>query len=429
MSLSEEQLRERLFEAVASGAGSAFEELCQRYREEIVAAYPRWQNVPEELRRNPAEVQRYGQALMGLAAYFAQELGDARLYHLLEPPARRRARELGALGEACFMEGQTGPARDATLEALELSREAGDTEGVAAYLGNLYEIDRYRGDGAGAARWASEFADLCAALGQPEDARRWRRLAQTVRNEPLVRLVAEVGGEEYELDELPPHLPDGTVRFHFRRNRLTLRPAQRLVAQGVTLAEEGRYADALDRFQQAGAADRYDPDSRCLAGLTLLHLGRYAEAVEVYAEAQRLGPGWFQVTTDAWLAEELAAGRLEPATWKFLLEVEDGEPAPEGVLEGIERVLRQHPRLAPAHLARAQACERLGDREAALAAYRQAAEHAAEANLKTRALLGLALLEQEPERTRLLREVGALDGHLLSGATARWLLLSGGVTG
>lgn len=340
----------------------------------------------------------------------------------MESSASQRAADLGALGETCFMQGQADAARDATLEALELCRSVEDTEGVAAWLGNLYEIDRYRGDGDGAARWASEFADLCASLDQAEAALQWRRLAQRVRNEPLVRLVAQVAGEEYELDDLPPHLPDGTVRFHFRRNRLTLRPAQRLVAQGSMLAEEGRYADALDRFQQACSADRYDPHPRSLAGLTLLHLGRYTEAAEFYAEAQRLGPGWYQVSTDAWLADELAAGRLEPAVWRFLLHVEDAEPAPEEVLAGAETALAHHPELAPLHLARARALERLERRELAVAAYREAVRHAGEANLKTRALLGLALLEAEPERTRLLREAGALDGHLLSGATARWLL-------
>ena len=411
MSLSEEQLRERLFEAAARGGDdSTLTELCQRYREEIVAAWPGWQTMPEGVRSDPFEELKYGQALRGLAVFFARQLGDARL---LEAPDR--SQQLGLLGEACFMEGQIGAARDATLEALELSRQAGETEGVAAWLGNLYEIDRYRGDGPAASRWAAEFADLCDALDQPQAARRWRRLASVVQAEPIVRLVADVQGEEYELDELPP----GAMRLLFRRNRLTLRPAQRLVDQGDTLADEGRHADALDRYRQACAADRHDPDPRARAGLALLHLGRYEEAVEAYAEAQRLGPGWYELSSEAWLAAELAAGRLAPEVWMLLKRAE--RAAPDEVLRLTEGA---HPVLS---LARGGALEQLGQTEAARESYRAAAEHAGEDNLKTRALLGQALLSPEPERTRLLQAAAILDGHLLAGAKAR-LLLGGGLT-
>src|SRR5262249_23190206 len=135
---------------------------------------------------------------------------------------------LGSLGECYFHSGQHDRALEPTRQALERVRHRDDVEGIVAYLGNLYEIHRYRGEPQPAARQPEELASTCERKGDADQARRYRHQARLVRaGEPLLRVVIDVGGKRYELDEVLAGI-EGAVRFLFERNRLALAPSRAL---------------------------------------------------------------------------------------------------------------------------------------------------------------------------------------------------------
>jgi tetratricopeptide (TPR) repeat protein len=353
-----DELRRRLIDTAWSGDPQHLEELCKANRAAILEHFASWQTVPPELRGDAEGTRRYVEGLIQVAELFAQRLGRPQLLQGLlgdaesNPLARwqgqlDQARQLmaqlrylearqlltdllidvrglegsgverylpttlGLLAECCYQGREAEKGVPHLEQALALCRQSGDADGVIAYLGNLYEVHRYLGRPEPAAEYAER---LAAALGTRHHpaAARWRRQAALVRTgEPLNRVVALVGEERFELDEL--RLAEGQrVQFVFERNRLTLRPATEHARRGDELGQAGRYHEALAAFDEAAAADPFDPHARYLRAFTLLHLERYAEAVDGYQETERLAPGWFHCRADLWLAEQLA-GRTTPS--------------------------------------------------------------------------------------------------------------------
>src|SRR5262249_11669004 len=152
----------------------------------------------------------------------------------------------------CFFQSrQTHKAIGHWEQALELCTRHGDGEGVAAYLGNLYEAHRYLGQAGPAAACAERLAEALGQQGRSDEAGRHRRCAAVVRaGEPLNRVVAVVAGRRYELDEVPA-LKDMRVQLVFERNRITLRAATTLTERGEGLGGAGRFEEALGAFRSA----------------------------------------------------------------------------------------------------------------------------------------------------------------------------------
>jgi tetratricopeptide (TPR) repeat protein len=319
--LSPENLRERLFDAVQSGDSATLARLCSEHEAAILEHFPSWQKVPEAVRSNPSGVQRYGQGLIGVAQCFATARGRPELLQrLMGPPAANpidrwretmrsvsqcmskldfegalallapeeervrglsggsaesmQAMTLGQMATCHFQSGRAAAALPLYRQALERCRNAQDQEGITAYLGSLFEVLRYLGQGAEASDVAAEYSRMLESQGQTEQAHRYRKISDIVRaGEPLNRVVAELGGVVFELDEIP--LPvDGTLRFTFCRNRLGLARAAALVDEGRKLAEKGRFDEALSLFREASRVDPYAPEPLYDEAATLLHLQR-----------------------------------------------------------------------------------------------------------------------------------------------------------
>jgi tetratricopeptide (TPR) repeat protein len=466
-----DELRSLLFDAAAKSPGR-LAKLCRAHSGAIVEAFPSWQKLPEEVRADPAATQRYMHGLIGVAQTFAQVLGRPELMQrLMGPPesnplvrwqqelakaqalvdegncreAAGRLSDLlidvqgmtgsgpdkylpityGHLGNAYFQGGEAGRAVAPLEKALELCRRNGDAEGVAAYLGGLYEVHRYLGEPATAAEAAERLAEDFQAWGRPDEADAWRRRAHQQRaGEPPVRVLAEVDGRMYEIDEAPA-IRDGGARFFLERNRVTLRPSQARTERGRALGSEGRYDEALAAFREAAEADRFDPQPHYNAGWTLLLLGRPAEAVEEYEATEARAPGWYHCRADLWLARELALGRLEHEAFLALGAVEDSPEPVDRKLEVIRAALTKAPSMPLLHLHAGRCLAALGRRPEAEAAYRRGLDCAEEPDTRTRLLVDLGcLLPPGEERDRLLREAVALGGNLVAAATATLVLKS-----
>jgi tetratricopeptide (TPR) repeat protein len=464
-----EALREALFDAAAGGAGR-LEELCRAHRDDIVASFSGWTTVPPDVRTDPTAMQRYANGLISVARVFAASLGDPQLMQRLAgPPGANpltrwqeqlgEARELmdalryseaaaileralessrglsgsgvdqllpitlGFLGECHFHGGEVERAAEPTREALALCEAHGDAEGVAVYLGNLYEIHRYLGEGAAAAGYAERLADTFAERGDEVQAAWYRSQGRILRRgAPAVRVVALIEGRRYELDELPS-MSSLHVKFLFERDRITLKPAVDRTARGEELGSAGAYERALAAFRSAAAADPHDPHCRYLEALTLLSLERPAEAITSYEACEARAPGFFHCRADLWLAREIAGGRLDHGAFLALRSLEDETAAPEERARLARKALARYPKLPALHLALGEVLARMGKHSEAEAAYREGLALAQEPDVRSRLLVALGgLIAPGDESRRLLVEAVELNGNLTAAATARVIL-------
>ncbi len=470
-----DRIRAALIDAASSGDHRRLAELCAAHQVTIRRDFSAWTRVPAEVRAHPAAVQQYAGALVGVAHFFATQLGDPTLLDMMRGPqesnpvvawqrALGQARELmgellygearqvlssalaearglegsavdsylpvtyGMLGDCCFQLGDATTALDATATALVLCEEQGDQAGVLAYRANLFEIHRYLGQAEAAAIAAERYADVLMTAGQARQAAAWQRHAQLVRSgEPLNRVVVVIDGEQHELHDVPG-VGEQRVQFVFQRNRITLEPARRRTADGEQLGGQGRHAEAVESFQEAARLDPFDPHSRYLSGLALLHLGRYTEATAEYEATERLAPGWFHCRADLWMARELARGALGHDLFRVVYQLEDAPVPPQEKARMAEAALRMAPRLAPLHLFHGQSLHALGATAAAETAYRNGLACAAEPDIRSRLLVNLGIASRSaPERAALLTEAAeTVDGNLIAAAMATVALRAAG---
>src|SRR5579883_641650 len=461
-----DRLRDELFSAARAGDTNRLERLARINQAAILEHFRSWQRVPESVRANPAAIQGYVHCMVAIAQAFAEKLGRPDLMAALSGPpqsnplvkwqaALRQARELmeslryaearttltdalidsrglsgtgvdtylpithGCIGECHFYAGAADQAVPHFEQALALCERTGDTEGIAAYLGSLFEAHRYLGQGERAAGYAERMAALLDAQGVNHDAVRWRTRARIVRSgEPLNRIVVVVDGSTYEVDEVRP-VGDMRVKFVFERNRITLRSAVVHTERGKELGTAGRHEEALASFREAAASDRFDPHCRYLEAFTLLHLGRYADAADTYRRVEELAPGWFQCHSDLWVADQLTLGRLDAQDFAALHVLEDGQISSAEKVTLAERLLKKRPGLPPAQLHLGKNLARVGREAEACEALRAGLATDPDSDVRTRLLAELATLTQDTsERERLFREAVAVNGNLVAAASA-----------
>jgi tetratricopeptide (TPR) repeat protein len=463
-----EALREQLFAAVEAQDELSLLQLCEEHEEQIAQHFPTWRNIPEDVRSNPALLQRYAGGLMGVARCFAGRLDRPDLLELLQGGAdggespirhwqqtmarvrplidsfqfgeaidllsreieavrllrggdadRMHAIALGALAECHFHRGAAREGIAPAQAAHSLCWQNQDREGVLAYTGMLYELHRCVEAVRSAAFYARQRADLLKQAGDEAQARRLQRLAALVEmGEPRNRVVASIDGADYELDEVPKG-NSGSIELRFVRNRRSLAPVEALVRQGEALGTRGQFDQAAEVLKRAAAMDPHDPEPRYKLGLTLLYSRRYAEAIEQYRSVEALAPGWYQVRTDLWLAERLFEGALPHEAFVALVSLEGSSD-----LAGKEALarewLRALPDFAPLHHALGRVLAALGRPAEAGESYDRGLQLAREPDLMTRLLVARAMIEpqESPLRAELLGRASALNGSLLAGAMA-----------
>ncbi|MGC4091932.1 MAG: hypothetical protein QM756_29425 [Polyangiaceae bacterium] len=460
-------LRTALFDAALQGDKARLRRLCAQHGAAVFEHFPSWQKVPLELRQDPTAMQRYANGLIGVANHF-DEHGQPQLLERLAPPDNPIERAQETLGEAralldqCeytkaapllgalvdefgtlsgsaverylpvahgfiaeleFHSGKLEQAVASSERALALCEASGDREGVVAYQGNLYELQRYLGNGERAASHAARLQQLF----EPENPVKasWFRSQGVLcqRGEPLNRVVAMLGEQCYELPDLP-RLRNGKVSLAFQRNRITLRPAERAIEEGKRLGSLNRYLEALAAFTHAASLDRFSPEPSYLSGLSLLHLRRYADALRSYITCESLAPGWFHARTDLWFAEQLSAGLIEHAALLTHLQLADGPESPSEKFELASRASENPATRAVFEYHRGRALLALGRSSEAASAFRVGLAVPADAGTRTRLLLQLGLQSSGSTASDLMRQAIELDGDRIAAAGARLQLLN-----
>jgi tetratricopeptide (TPR) repeat protein len=421
--------------------------------------------VPDELRSDPAAVDRYGQSLMAVAHCLATQCAAPELwnalcgtaannplikwndwygqlaermerleYDALIAEARGFVEEVrrfqgsvarqneaflnGRLGELLFHSGRVREAEAPFQVALQVCRETDDAEGQRTYLNNLLETYRYTGNISVAMRTGEELAELMNKQRMDSTVLR-NSLKLMRRGEPLCRVVCVRDGEELELSEIS-NVGEGRYEFQFRRNRLQLRKTATLVRQGNELASSGNLADALEKYQEAAETDPHDPDPVYQSGTCLLEMGMYEPAREAFDQVERLAPGWFRCRSDRWLAASLEDGSVSDEEFRILRGLEDGGLPPEQALQIAKQAVEKHPTFAPLFLVLGDLHVGADDRVQGIACYRKGLEFVAEPDLETRLLCALAgqLPKESPERQDFVRRAVSLNGSLVAQAMA-----------
>lgn len=465
-SIDDDTLRRQLFEAAATGNDKELARLARAYEHQVLDAFATWKKIPQDVRDDMGQVTRYAHGLTVVARYFAEELSQPDLIvsmqgskdenpllswqkvldeaqKLMNEGQFQEASEklakivlavkglrgsgvdqylpvtFGMLGESQFQLGNADRAVAPITDAVALCEQLHEREGLLASLSNLYEIQRYRGDTAAAAEAAEKLAAALEAQDRPEEASRYRKQAALVRKgEPLVRVIGVIEGHPMELEEMSPK-PNERVQFVFERNRVALRPCSSAVQQGEVLASQGQLEQGLEAFRSAAKLDPYDPQPHYLAGLTLLHLKRFPEALEESERCEKLGPGWFHVRAQIWMAKELAAGRVSHDTFLRLRELEDGQSPPDQKVALAVDTLKQAPQVAAVHLALGNALLNLQQVEQARQAFREGLKHDPEPDVASRLRLRLALTgAPDAEGIRLLEQANDPNGNLVAAAMA-----------
>jgi tetratricopeptide (TPR) repeat protein len=465
--LEPDALRQLLFDAAGEPNRAAFARLCATHEEAILVNFPRWKRVPEAF-RGTKEMAWYGGGMIALARHFAEKRGHPELLNSLAPPpeanplsqwttALRQVDEWmkegrhaegvalmrdtlasvdglsgpgvdaylpithGRLGECLFNSGSPDEAVAPMERALEGCRSQNDEAGVVSYLGNLYEIHRYRGDAVAAADSLETLALTLERLGDSRAAAGYRRQLSIVKEgEPLCRVVVEREGERFELSNLPRVAADS--RFVFVRNRIALRPSTLAVSAGEDAGMARDFEGALAHFRRAALADAYDPWPRYHEGGTLLYLRRYSEAEAALEATELLAPGFYHCRSDRWLAEQLAKGAVGHETFLLVRRLTDGAP-PASVTVDLARAGLAKADVAPLWLELGKALGTLGRREEAEEAYRRGLDRAAEADVRTRLLVELgAIVRDAAEKAEVLHEAIELRGNLVASAMAMTLL-------
>ncbi|MDP3276373.1 MAG: hypothetical protein Q8Q09_14335 [Deltaproteobacteria bacterium] len=447
------------------------ERTCVEQQAEIKANFGDWTRIPPALQRDPAAMQRYANGIITVAQLFAQLLGDSSLLARLAGPAesnpivqweqqlgavqqalgkrdyaiahttltqaleqtrslmgpgadRLRAVSLGLLGQTLFHMGQMAPAIRQFEAAVALCRAQQDLDGVNAYLAALFEVQRWLGQTEKAAEWADQLAQLHQTTGSGQDGF-WRARAASVRaGEPLAKVFIHHDGQRVDPDLLTPgRVLQGSVRFVFERNRLDLGAVAKLVEQGRTLGAQRDYTAALACFDEASAIDPYDPEPHYLRGQTLFLMQRAGDAAKAYRRTDALGPGWYQVRSDQWLAEMVSAGEYPHEVFALLIALE-GQEAPTSRAATAAKALAQWPTLAALHHAHARALAQAGDVDGAREAARRGLACVQEPDLETRLLVSLSQWSGVTERAEFLLRAVQIGANPVAKAMAQLMLAS-----
>jgi tetratricopeptide (TPR) repeat protein len=302
--------------------------------ERIKREFRSWTKPPESLRADADAVGRYAQTLMTIATVF-EKSGDGSLRVLLEGgfaqwnEALERARQLtesgmaaeavvllretlediattsgpgttpyrsrclGSLGLALDKMGETSKAVHVTREALEACRQAGDEEGVKAYVQNLKAIGSW------------EVAD--ARVGQR-----------------LKVVLTDMDGRTLLPEELPG---TGQVTWQLCNATPAHPEAKRLHDEGRAAGEKGDHDAAITLFTSAADLDPTWPHPVYDRAFARLCKQDFNAALADYRKTLELSPlGYFTAAEAADMLSREAAGEFPAGLYYAFTMLEHGPP-------------------------------------------------------------------------------------------------------
>ena len=469
--LNSEELRKATFDCIDRNHFTEFELLCQEQEKAIIACFPQWKRAPEEVQKDKDAMKKYAYCLMIIASYFQkgrnygglmtqltgiddseysqkwqQQLGQAKALMQQELkfneaiPILEQCLELasgvsgagvdrflpltqGFLGECYFQRGEMDKAATWVERALQTTTMQEDYESSIAYLQNLYEINRWRGQPQEAAKHAKEIAERAYNRGELVTSSNWRHMERSAANEPLHRVVLKIGDELFELDEIPK-VSGERVEFTFVRNRIELVWCSQKCYEGRELTQEGKYDEALEKFEEAIAFDKYSPQPKYMSGNIKLAGRRYEEAIADLEVVEQLCPGFETSRSDLWLAKQLHENKMEHDACMAVFESNNQEIPVEERIETCRKLAAKYPQYAEAYWRTGKMLVETQRPEEAMEEFKKGVENADDPDVRSRLLRDIAILSKdEADKRKYFSEAIAVEnGNCLAQAMSRYLL-------
>lgn len=326
-------------------------DLCQQQQQEIRESFPRWREVPEPIRNDPAAQNRYCQGLVAVAQLFEQA-GDQSLIALLlgneaDNPIQAWQQDLAA-AQSLIDNGQPGEAVELLEAALAKTAELRGS-GVDHYLPRIYGmlgVAYFRaGDRAKAVESTQKAKSLCEDLGDQEGIAVYEGNLQLVQEGGTV-IFCGTDGRTLTSEELRGM--SGTFRYDLIGNANVPPEANWWHKKARQAGGVGDYKNALADLEKASKLAPQWPYPVYDMAFTYLLMKDFDSARKYYQKTVDLAPrGFFTAITalDVLMCEK--KGDLPVGTYLAYLSLEwmdDPGKKAEMVRELAERV----PAFAPA---------------------------------------------------------------------------------
>jgi tetratricopeptide (TPR) repeat protein len=349
--MSDDELREALFEAAAAPDTGLVSKLATGHLERIVELFPAWKKVPPAVRSDPPQLERWAQGVITVAHAVAALGNDSLLAQVM---ARPEDEVLGPWGEAYLTAQADVEARDyasaiKTLEPiLEKNAEVAGTgvDDLRAKSWGMLGIAYFRaGDKEQARVYTSKAKDLCARIGDPEGVETYTEHLKII----------DLGARLVFHDEQGRLLTSAEVQAATGKVHYGLQAAIDVPLEATRLHEQGReagerldYDQALVLFTRAAELAPHWPHPVYDRAHTHLLMDNFDAALADYRKTREMVPRGFFTTLTAihtLLREE--RGDLPRGLYRSYLMLESIVDAKEKRVF-LQKLLDESPGFAPA---------------------------------------------------------------------------------
>ncbi len=348
-----------LIDGVERRDGTRLMVLINENSERIKAEFKSWTTVPEQIRSDPAAVERYANTLMMLATLF-EKSGDPSLKDWLEGRGRSNPlTEWTQTLEADDRLDNEGKAADAvpilraTLDQMRGVSGTGVDHFYPGVLGRLGLALSQLGDKDEAIRLTREALDRCKQAGDAEGIRAYTRNLQTIGAPEFVLPLSDRrfhivffdgDGRILSRDQLAS--ASGHIRWEVRNG--TIHPeAGRLHAEGRATGAGGDHDAAIALFTQAEALDPAWPYPVYDRAFAHLLKQEFDAALADYRKVLELAPdGFFVAARAADLLTREAGGEFPRGLYQAFAMLEYMPPEEQQSIA--EQLVQQFPSHAPA---------------------------------------------------------------------------------
>lgn len=352
------QLKQDLIMALKENNSRQFADLCNQNKKMIFANYGEWQKAPQGLQDNAEQFRDYGNFLVGVAQYFAQQ-GDGVLMqklighaddknpfdqiknqlkkaeHLVVENHHKQAIKLlseaknglksftgplkddmmtkadGLIGVANFHLGKLKEAIACTRQALESCQKSGDIEGIMAYSGNLVQMYRQN--------------------NQPDEAEKFNQLLEKTRFEQNMAaspridetklIYRDAEGRELRGKDLQGY--NGKVDWEISTCDVIPQEARRWHEEGRQLGAQQKFDEAKEAFLKAAQLAPAWPYPYYDLAFTYVLQKDVEMALAYFEKVDEMAPrGFFNSKVALHSLQREQKGQLPPETYLTFISLE-----------------------------------------------------------------------------------------------------------
>jgi tetratricopeptide (TPR) repeat protein len=302
--LADDELRDKLFEAVAASDTHAVKNLASRHLERVIALFPTWKRLPPAVRSDPFQAKFWAEGVIGVASAVAA-LGDGSLMAKLQGRPEENIlvswQNAFAAAQAKANAGNYSSAIRVLEQALEDTKGLSGT-GVDHLLPKTYGLlgtSYYRAGNKEKARgFTSKAREYCARIGDDEGIEIYTRNLDTIDAVPSDMVIfRDAQGRALTVEELP--VATSVLKYEVYGGEPASPEANALHQQGREAGARGNYTDALVLFTKAAEIAPRWPYPLYDRACTHLLMKNFAAALSDYLATADLTPRGFFTTLTA----------------------------------------------------------------------------------------------------------------------------------